>query len=101
MMAPPAPVSPSITPTRAPKSAAIRDSLGWVIFRQGHAADALPLLTAAFSDEPGGDIGAHLGEVLWQLGQQVEAEKIWSQAGAIDLENRMLKATRQRLRAQR
>jgi Flp pilus assembly protein TadD len=85
----------------APKSAAIRDSLGWVIYRQGHPADALPILMAAFSDEPGGDIGAHLGEVLWQLGQQAEAEKIWSQAGAIDLDNRMLKATRQRLRAQR
>jgi Flp pilus assembly protein TadD len=85
----------------APRSAAIRDSLGWVIYRQGHAADALPILMAAFSDEPSGDIGAHLGEVLWQLGQQAEAEKIWSQAGAIDLDNRMLKATRQRLRAHR
>lgn len=85
----------------APKSAAIRDSLGWVLYRQGHAADALPILTAAFADEPGGDIGAHLGEVLWQQGQQAEAEKVWAQAGAIDLDNRLLKATRQRLRAQR
>jgi Flp pilus assembly protein TadD len=85
----------------APKSAAIRDSLGWVLYRQGHAADALPLLKGAFSDEPGADIGAHLGEVLWTLGQRPEAEKIWSQAGAIDLDNRLLKATRQRLRAQR
>jgi predicted Zn-dependent protease len=85
----------------APKSAAIRDSLGWVLYRQGHAADALPLLKDAFSDDPGGDIGAHLGEVLWKLGQRPEAEKIWSQAGAIDLDNRLLKSTRQRLRAQR
>jgi Flp pilus assembly protein TadD len=85
----------------APYSAAIRDSLGWVIFRQGHAADALPFLAGAFADEPGGDIGAHLGEVLWSLGQQAQAEKIWSQAGAIDLDNRLLKSTRQRLRAQR
>jgi hypothetical protein len=61
----------------------------------------MPILTAAFADEPGGDIGAHLGEVLWQLGKQTEAEKIWAQAGAIDLDNRLLKATRQRLRAQR
>jgi predicted Zn-dependent protease len=85
----------------APKSAAIRDSLGWILYRQGHAADAMPILTAAFADEPGGDIGAHLGEVLWQLGKQAEAEKIWAQAGAIDLDNRLLKVTRQRLRAQR
>jgi Flp pilus assembly protein TadD len=85
----------------APKSAAIRDSLGWVLYRQGHAAEALPHLMAAFTDEPGGDIGAHLGEVLWQSGQQAEAEKIWAQAGAIDIDNRLLKATRQRLRAHR
>lgn len=85
----------------APKSAAIRDSLGWVLFRQGRAAQALPILTDAFADDPGGDIGAHLGEVLWQLGQQEQAEKVWSKAGAIDLDNRLLKATRQRLRQHR
>ncbi|MFI4891366.1 MAG: tetratricopeptide repeat protein [Steroidobacterales bacterium] len=83
----------------APMSAAIRDSLGWVLYRQGHAADALPVLTGAFADDPGGDIGAHLGEVLWQLGQRDQAERIWAQAGAIDLDNRLLKSTRQRLRA--
>jgi tetratricopeptide (TPR) repeat protein len=83
----------------APRSAAIRDSLGWVLYRQGQAAEALPILTAAFTDEPGGDIGAHLGEVLWQLGQQEQAEKIWSQAGAIDLDSPLLRSTRQRLRA--
>ena len=85
----------------APKSAAIRDSLGWVLFRQGRAAQALPILSDAFADDPGGDIGAHLGEVLWQLGQQEQAEKVWSKAGAIDLDNRLLKATRQRLRQHR
>jgi tetratricopeptide (TPR) repeat protein len=83
----------------APNSAAIRDSLGWVLYRQGHAADALPVLTRAFADDPGGDIGAHLGEVLWQLGQREQAERVWAQAGALDLDNKLLKSTRQRLRA--
>ncbi len=85
----------------APHSAAIRDSLGWVLFRQGHAAEALPVLTAAFADEPGGDVGAHLGEVLWVLGRQDEAEKVWARASTVDLDNRLLKATRQRLRLHR
>ena len=85
----------------APRSAAIRDSLGWVLFRQGRTGEARVILSAAFADEPGADIGAHLGEVLWTLGQQDEAEKIWAHAGMLDLDNRLLKATRQRLRRSR
>jgi tetratricopeptide (TPR) repeat protein len=42
----------------APKNAAILDSLGWVLFRQGHGEDALPYLNAAYSDEHDGDIAA-------------------------------------------
>jgi predicted Zn-dependent protease len=82
----------------APQSAAIRDSLGWVLFRQGRATEALPVLTGAYADEPGGDIGAHLGEVLWQLGEHLEAERVWARAGTIEMDNRLLKSTRQRLR---
>jgi tetratricopeptide (TPR) repeat protein len=81
----------------APKSAAIRDSLGWVIYRQGHPQQALPYLTAAFADEPGGDIGAHLGEVLWQLDQHTEAERIWTAAHRLDADNHLLQSTRLRL----
>jgi tetratricopeptide (TPR) repeat protein len=81
----------------APRNAAILDSLGWVMFRQGRAADAVPYLTAAYSDDRSGDIAAHLGEVLWQLGKQHEAESIWSEAALIDVDNQLLKSTRQRL----
>ena len=45
----------------APKNPAILDSLGWVYFRQGRSADALPYLKAAYADDHGGDIAAHLG----------------------------------------
>jgi tetratricopeptide (TPR) repeat protein len=83
----------------APKNAAILDSLGWVLFRQGHGAEAEPYLRAAYADDRGGDIAAHLGEVLWQLGKPAEAERIWSEAGAVDADNRLLKATRKRLHA--
>jgi len=82
----------------APKNAAILDSLGWVLFRQGRARDALPYLTAAYSDDHDGDIAAHLGEVLWQLGKPEEAERVWAEAIALDPDNHLLKSTRKRLR---
>jgi predicted Zn-dependent protease len=83
----------------APKNPAILDSLGWVLFRQGHGAEAETYLRAAYLDDRGGDIAAHLGEVLWTLGRPDDAEHIWSEAGAVDADNRLLKATRQRLHA--
>jgi tetratricopeptide (TPR) repeat protein len=83
----------------APKNAAILDSLGWVLFRQGHRAEAEAYLRAAYADDRGGDIAAHLGEVLWQLGRPSDAEHIWSEASVADVDNRLLKATRQRFRA--
>jgi tetratricopeptide (TPR) repeat protein len=81
----------------APRNAAILDSFGWVLFRQGHAADAEPYLREAYQDDRGGDIAAHLGEVLWQLGKPAEADHIWAEAAAVDGDNRLLRATRQRL----
>ncbi len=86
--------------TAAPKSAAIRDSLGWVLYRQGRPAEALPYLQGAFADEPGGDIGAHLGEVLWRLDQRDAAEHVWTEARRVDSDNRMVQSTRQRLHEQ-
>ena len=83
----------------APKNAAILDSLGWVLYRQGRTAEAEAHLRAAYAGDRGGDIAAHLGEVLWQLGRPADAEHIWSEAGAADADNRLLKATRQRYRA--
>ena len=83
----------------APKNAAILDSLGWVLYRQGHGDQALPYLAAAYADDRGADIGAHLGEVLWQLGRHADAEKIWTEASAADSDNRVLNATRRRLHA--
>jgi tetratricopeptide (TPR) repeat protein len=81
----------------APKNAAILDSLGWVLYRQGQAAQALPYLNAAYSADHDGDIAAHFGEVLWQLGEHDQALKIWSQASILEPDNRLIKSTRQRL----
>jgi len=81
----------------APKNTAILDSLGWVLYRQGHGEEALTYLNEAFADDRGGDIGAHLGEVLWRLGRKDEAERVWTDAGRSDTDTTLLKATRQRL----
>ena len=81
----------------APKNAAILDSLGWVLFRQGHDSEAVPYLRAAYSDDRGGDIAAHLGEVLWQQGKRAEAQRVWNEASLVDADNKLLKSTRQRL----
>jgi tetratricopeptide (TPR) repeat protein len=83
----------------APKNAAILDSLGWVLFRQGRATEALPYLSSAYSNDHDGDIAAHFGEVLWQMGRQDEAQRIWAEASALDADNHLLKSTRHRLTA--
>ncbi len=83
----------------APRNAAILDSLGWVLYRQGHPDEALKYLKSAYADDHGADIGAHLGEVLWQSGKRDEAEKVWAEAGRDDSANKLLNATRLRLHA--
>jgi tetratricopeptide (TPR) repeat protein len=83
----------------APKNASILDSLGWVLFRQGHGEEALPYLNAAYADDHDGDVAAHLGEVLWQLGRRPEAERIWSEANKPGSDNHLIDATRVRLHA--
>jgi tetratricopeptide (TPR) repeat protein len=85
----------------APRNAAILDSLGWVMFRQGHSAEAESYLRIAYADDRGGDIAAHLGEVLWRLGKPADAEHIWAEAQATDGDNRLLKETKRRLHATR
>lgn len=60
-----------------PDDAAVIDSLGWLRYRQGKLDEALPYLTQAWSMFPDQEVAAHLGEVLWMLGQQEEARRIW------------------------
>jgi Flp pilus assembly protein TadD len=77
----------------------ITDSLGWVEFKLGRPAEALKLLRQAYSARPDTEIGAHLGEVLWSIGQKDEARKIWREAKARDGTNEVLLETLARLSA--
>lgn len=63
----------------SPENPAIIDSLGWAYYRLGDLEQALKLLQRAFDDFPDHEVAAHLGEVLWQLKRNDEAQTIWQQ----------------------
>ena len=76
----------------------ITDSLGWVEFRMGNGPEAVRLLRLAYSTRPDTEIAAHLGEVLWSLGQRDEARRVWGEAKGRDASNDVLRETLARLR---
>ncbi|GAB3770866.1 tetratricopeptide repeat protein [Ramlibacter monticola] len=84
----------------APGDPFITDSLGWVEFRLGNRAEALRILQGAYKDRPDPEIAAHLGEVLWTLGQKDLAEKIWREGMMLGSDNETLLETLKRLRVQ-
>ena len=76
-----------------PDDAAILDSKGWVLFRQGNLRGALEYLHKAFSKIPDGEIAAHLGEVLWALDRRDEALAVWREAAKSHPNNEVLTST--------
>ncbi|HTJ96437.1 MAG TPA: tetratricopeptide repeat protein [Rhodocyclaceae bacterium] len=71
----------------------ILDSKGWVLFRKGDGAAALTVLQQAFAKRADPEIAAHLGEVLWSLGRQPDARKVWADAARANPSNEMLAET--------
>ena len=63
-----------------PDDAAIMDSMGWLLYRTGQYPEALTYLRNAYAVEPNAEIGAHLGEILWVLGDKDEARRIWQES---------------------
>jgi tetratricopeptide (TPR) repeat protein len=84
--------------TFAPSDPFIRDSLGWVEFRLGNKTEALKVLEAAYKARPDAEIAAHLGEVLWSLGQRDRATVIWKEGQLLNPTNDTLLETLKRLR---
>jgi len=82
----------------APGDPYISDSLAWVEYRSGNHAEALRILKKAFADKPDAEIAAHLGEVLWTLGQKDEAIAVWRQGMGINADNETLLETVRRFR---
>ena len=61
----------------SPGDPAILDSLGWVYYKLGQYNQSEVLLRQAHNAFPDPEVAAHLGEVLWMQGRQVEARDIW------------------------
>lgn len=77
----------------SPNDYFIIDSMGWVLYRMGDLPGAAAQLRRAWQGRPDGEIGAHLGEVLWQLGERDEARRIWQEALKVSPENESLQKT--------
>jgi tetratricopeptide (TPR) repeat protein len=80
-----------------PDDPAVIDSMGWVQYRLGNLERSLEFLQKAFGRQPDPEIAAHLGEVLWQLGQRDKAQDVWRTALADNPNHRVLRETVDRL----
>jgi len=81
----------------SPNNPAIIDSLGWIHYRLGDFYKALELLQQAYNDFPDHEVAAHLGEVLWQLERNEEAQQIWQQGLEDTPDSSVITETQQRL----
>jgi tetratricopeptide (TPR) repeat protein len=82
----------------SPEDPMITDSLGWVEFRMGNKQAALAILQRAYETKNDVEIGTHLGEVFWSLGQKDKALNVWRDAARQDPKNVMLLETLKRLK---
>jgi tetratricopeptide (TPR) repeat protein len=82
----------------APDDSFIIDSMGWVLYRRGKLKDSLAYLRRAYAGRPDPEIAAHLGEVLWALGERSEAEHVWGDATKESPDNETLANTIKRLK---
>jgi Tfp pilus assembly protein PilF len=65
---------------QTPDSAAVLDSMGWVLFRKGRLDEALQYLSRAHELGDDTEIDLHLGEVQWAMGDQAAARQTWRSA---------------------
>ena len=80
----------------APEDGFILDSMGWVLYRQGDLAGALSYLERSYAKRADPEIAAHLGEVLWALGRQDDARRLFEEARKNHPTNDVLSETIQR-----
>jgi tetratricopeptide (TPR) repeat protein len=80
-----------------PGSAAIIDSWGWVLYRQGNNDEALVHLERAYELFRDPEVASHIVEVLWALDRQDEARSRLEDAELLFPENDFLKDVRERL----
>jgi tetratricopeptide (TPR) repeat protein len=81
-----------------PDDAAIIDSVGWLHFKKGNLEQALVRLRQAMNLMPDHEIAAHLGEVLWLMGEKDQAESIWQEGLKLTPDSSIINDTINRLK---
>jgi tetratricopeptide (TPR) repeat protein len=81
---------------KTPDDPAVIDSMGWVQYRLGHLDSARLYLQQAWEMTSDSEIGAHLGEVMWQQGDYEAAREIWEKASETSPDNAVLQDTLKR-----
>jgi len=81
-----------------PEDPAIIDSLAWAQYKLGRYEEALANLERAFAVFPDAEVAAHLGEVLWMMGRQDDANRVWNEALRERPDSAILLNTIERLR---
>lgn len=79
-----------------PKSPAIIDSLGWVLYKLGHLEDGLKELRRAYDRMDDPEVAAHIVEVLAELDRHDEALEVLQSAEKNFPDNDLLKNVRER-----
>lgn len=79
-----------------PDDTAVNDSIGWAYYLKGDAESALPYLRYSFENDPGPEVAAHLGEVLWALGERDLAVGVWAQAAHLTGDKKIWRETLKR-----
>jgi Flp pilus assembly protein TadD len=80
-----------------PNDPSITDSMGWVAYRLGRLEESANYLRQAWSMDKNPEIAAHLGEVLWAMGEEDQAREIWREGLTIDSEHELLADTLRRM----
>lgn len=79
-----------------PDDTAVNDSIGWAYYLKGDAESALPYLRYSFENDPEPEVAAHLGEVLWALGERDQAVDVWTQAAHLTGDKKIWRETLKR-----
>ena len=70
---------------KRPHDGYITDSLGWIYYKLGRYADAVPELERAVELRPEDPvINDHLGDAYWRVGRHLEATFQWNHALALE-----------------
>jgi Flp pilus assembly protein TadD len=81
-----------------PNNPAVLDSMGWVQYRLGNYEKALQYLQRANQMHSDSEIAAHLGEVLWVVGDKDQARQVWQRALELDPDSSHLQDALRRFR---